>query len=357
MMGRTRVIPTVFRTVVATLLVHLLVFALVVGTVNPLGTLWGHWFPTATPVTRMTKMKLFAAWERQAPVRGLILGASRSMLLAPTAFSQARGLRYFNYALSAGTLEDVRIVMQLMDEQHVHLSEITLGVDAQMLTRYPPAHELTTDWEFARRLEGSPPTSEWKFKHGVQLAREAMTPRFIRAVGTSVMAALQHKEPLHHISDDGYLAYPLRDKQIAAGHYPRESMIKRCTRVIVDSLLVQYPSDPRRMAMLNAILDHARSEGIRVTLWYTPDHPDLIRTAALHPALDAWLRGVPDSLQRVAAVYGATFVNLHTIDTFDGDPNDYYDCAHFGHANEAKITAQLLAADRLGAGPALAHAP
>ena len=79
-------------------------------------------------------------------------------------------------------------------------------------------------------------------------------------------------------------------------------------------------------------------------LWLTPYHPDVFAATARHPALDAWIRGVPDSLQRIAAKHGVAFVNLQTIDKFDGDPTDFYDCVHFGNANAGKVTALLLAA-------------
>ena len=346
MTGRAQVIRTVAGTVAATVIVNVVLYALFVGTVNPLGTLWGDRFPRATLTTRHTKTKLFAAWQREAPVEGLIVGASRSLVLPPRAFSEATGFRFFNYALAAGTLEDIPVVLKIMDERHVSLRELVLGVDVQMLTRYAPAHELLTDWEFAPRYERKSPSAAWKIRHAAALARETLTPLFVKAVGTSIMAAVTHKEPLYRFHEDGLVDYASRERIVAAGKYPREAMIKKCTSVVLDSLLVQYPYDPRRIAMLDSILARARAEHIRVTMWLTPDHPDLVAGVARHPGLDAWVRGIPDSLGRIAATYGASFVNLHTIDTFGGDPNDYYDCAHFGRKNAAKVTERLLALEK-----------
>lgn len=347
MVDRQQVIATVLKTIAATLLVHVILVVILFGTVNPLGGFWGHRFPTATPITRIRKTQLFDAWQRQAPIQGLIVGASKSMKLAPKAFSQATGLRFFNFSLSAGTLEDVKIVMQLAEEKHARPREMVLGVDAQMLTRYGIADELTQDWEFARRLEERQPTIGWKLEHGAHLVREAMTPTFAQAVGTSIMAAINHREPLHHFYEDGYLDYLTRDRAIAAGRFPRAANIRRCTIEVVDSLRLQYPYDPHRMALLDSILDRARADSIRVTLWLTPYHPDVLTAVARYPQMAAWLRSVPDSLRKVAAAHGASFVNLQTIDLFDGDPNDFYDCVHFGNANAAKVTTHLLAARQL----------
>ena len=42
-------------------------------------------------------------------------------------------------------------------------------------------------------------------KQAALLAREAVTPKYVRAVGTLIMAAVRGTEPLHHIYEDGYL--------------------------------------------------------------------------------------------------------------------------------------------------------
>jgi hypothetical protein len=338
---RTTVIVTVVRTVLATVLVNVVLVALVFGTVNPLGTFWGDVFPTATPVTRKAKLAMFEKWRRQGPVEGVILGASRNMKLAPKAFTQATGLRYFNFSLAAATLEDVQVVQQILEEQHIRPREIVLGVDVAMLSKYPPAHEALSDWEFARRIEGAPPSTAWTFRHGAMLVRESLTPRFVKAVGTSIVAGIERKDPLHHFYADGYVDYRPRDRLIAEGHFPRKSLIKSCTKVVMGGFIAEHQFDPIRVAMLDSILARAGARGARVTLWLTPDHPDLANAVAQNPAIDTWNRAVPDTLQSVAARHGVTFVNLHSMESFGGDPDDYYDCAHFGNANAARITARL----------------
>jgi hypothetical protein len=347
---------TVVKTILATLAVYGLAAIVVIGTVNPFGSFWGDGFPTATPITRVRKTKLFEAWQRTAPVEGLILGASKSMKLSPKRFSDATGLRFFNYSLSAGSLEDVRIVLDLVKDRAARPRAVVIGVDAQMLTRAAPSYELLSDWEFARRLEERPATLGWKIEHGAGLVRDALTPWYARAVGTSITAKLEGKEPLHHFYADGYLDYRTRDRAIAAGTYPRARMIAACAREAVDSLRAQHPFDRARVALLDSILASARADGIQATVWLTPYHPLVFEGIARDPELDAWMRSVPDTVRRIAAAHGAAFVNLQTIDTFDGDPTDFYDCAHFGNANAERITQQLLRARAVGA-PAVASSP
>lgn len=353
---RRSIVAAVLTTIVVTLAVYALVAVLVVGTVNPFGSFWGDDFPTATPITRIRKTALFEARQRQAPVEGLILGASKSMKLSPARFSDATGLRFFNYSLSAGSLEDVKIVLGLAKDRAARPRAVVIGVDAQMLTRVEPSYELRSDWEFARRLEGRPLTLGWKVEHGASLLRDALAPWYARAVWTSITAKLDGKEPLHHFYADGYLDYRTRDRAIAAGTYPRARMIARCAREAVDSLRAQHPFDPARLALLDSILAGVRADGIQATVWLTPYHPLVYEGIARDPELDAWMRSVPDTLRRIAAAHGAAFVNLQTIDTFDGDPVDFYDCAHFGNANAERITQRLLTA-RAGGASAVASSP
>jgi hypothetical protein len=355
-MTERRLAGTVVRTIAGTLVVQAILVVLVVGTVNPFGSFWGDRFPTATPITRIRKTKLFEAWQREAPVEGFILGASKSMKLSPERFSRATGLRFFNYSVSAGTLEDIQAVLDLVKDRGARPRLLIIGVDAQILARGELPAELTSDWELSRRLQGRPASLGWKVEHGARLLRDAATPQYARGVWTAITAKINDKEPLHHFYADGYLDYRTRDRAIAAGTYPREKMISSCAREAVDSLRSQYPFDVRRLALLERILARARAEGIQVTLWVTPYHPEVFERIAREPKLDAWMQSVPDTVQRIAASNGAAFVNLQTIDTFDGDPVEFYDCAHFGNANAERITQQLLRAREAGA-PAVASSP
>ncbi|MEO8335547.1 MAG: SGNH/GDSL hydrolase family protein [bacterium] len=350
---RMTVLATVARTVLATVAINAVLVALVFGTVNPLGDFWGDIFPTATPVSRKAKLALFDDWRSHGPVDGVILGASRNMKLAPEAFTQATGLRYFNFSLAAATLEDVQVVQQILEEKHIRPREIVLGIDPALLSKVGPAHEALTDWEFARRIEGAPPSTGWTLRHGAELIRETLTPRFVKAVGTSIMAGVEKKDPLHHFYADGYVDYRPRDRLIAEGHFPRESLIKSCTKVVMGGFVTDHEFDPGHLAMLDSILARAVARGARVTLWLTPDHPDLANAVAQNPAIDAWNRAVPDTLRSVAARHGVPFVNLHALESFGGDPDDYYDCAHFGNANAARITTRLLEARGPSPAPSL----
>jgi hypothetical protein len=342
----------VLRTIAMTLLVHLAILVLVVGTVNPLGGLWGQSFPTTTPVTRFRKVQLFRAWHEKAPVQGLIMGSSRSMKLEPQVFTEGTGLRYFNFSVSAGVLEDVDAILGFVEERHAAPREIILGIDPPMLTTYVLPNELTSDWELAPRVERRQPTLGWKIEHGAQLMRDAFTPGYAREVGTSIVAAINHKQPLHYFHEDGYLEYRGWDRSIAAGRYDRAGAVRRCVSAFVDSLKSMHTFDRHRIALLDSVLDRARAKGIHVTLWLTPHHPDFYTTVARYPVLNAYLLALPDTLQRVATTHGVPFVNLRTIDRFGGDPNDYYDCTHVGPKNATLIARMLTAATQ--APPAVA---
>lgn len=341
---RRRIISVVVTTISWTLLANLALVILAFGTVNPLGGFWGDHFPTSVPVTRARKVKLFEAWDRRGPVQGLILGSSKSMKLEPSVFSRATGLRYFNFSLSAGMLEDVGPVMSFVEDQKAPVREMTLALDPQMFTGYNVPAELKDDWELAPRLEGRAPTFGWKVAHVADLLKEALSVSYANQVGISIMAAVRHKEPLHYFHADGYLEYRTRDRLIAAGRYNRAGAIAECADSFVDSLVKIHSFDPRQIALLDSILDRAHAHGIRVVLWITPGHPDLFARIAQHPEVAAFFRALPDTIRRIAAAHDVPVVNLQTIDLFGGDPDDFYDCVHFGAKNAALVTERLLAA-------------
>ena len=324
------------------LLACLLAVHLVFGAVNPLGSFWGHWFPTTTPAARMRKRALFDAWQQSGAVEGLILGSSRSMMLVPKAFAAASGRRFFNFAVSDGRLEDVDAILAYAAERNAPVREIVIGIDPLMLTPGALPQELRDDWVFAPRVEGRRNTVLWRIGHGARLVKESLRPSFVREVVTSVSAKLTHREPLHTFFVDGALEYQARDRAIAAGTYNRKSMIRKCIGEIMDSLKARHTFDPNKLALLGRILADARARNISVTLWMTPYHPDLLNAAAeREPRLAAWLAQAPDTIGRIAAPYGVTFVNLQTAGAFGGDPEDWYDCVHFRPANAARIMVRL----------------
>lgn len=331
------------------LLACLLAVHLVFGAVNPLGSFWGHWFPTTTPAARMRKRALFDAWQQSGAVEGLILGSSRSMMLAPKVFAAASGRRFFNFAVSDGRLEDVDAILAYAAERNAPVREIVIGIDPLMLTPGALPQELRDDWVFAPRVEGRRNTVLWRIGHGARLVKESLRPSFVREVITSVRATLTHKEPLHTFFSDGSLEYRARDRSIASGTYNRKGMIRKCIGEIMDSLKTRHTFDPNKLTLLGRILADARARNISVTLWMTPYHPDFFREAAeRQPRLAAWLAQAPDTIALIAASRGVALVNLQAIGAFGGDTEDWYDCVHFGPANAARILSRLRPAVREG---------
>jgi hypothetical protein len=346
------VVRTVIKTVLLTLAAHLAIIVIVFGTVNPFGWLWGERFPTATANTRPRKVRLYESWRQAEPVSGLIMGSSRSHQLPPQAFSRATGLRFFNFSVEIAMPEDFLAILDFVEERQQPPRVLVLGIDHTMLQTYPLTEELATDWELSWRVEHRRPTTGWKVEHGAQLLRKALTPGFARAVGSSIDAAVRHKEPMNHFRADGVVDYPPKDRAIAAGRYDRPFNIDRCVREFMKSLEIPRGYDPRRIALIDSLISHAKARGTQVVLWLTPLHPALYAETAARPAIDAWLRTVPDTLALIAQRHGVPFVNLWKVEDFGGDANDFYDCAHVGPKNVALLTEQLIAAIPNTASPA-----
>src|SRR5256714_1932122 len=226
------VISTVLKTIIGTLLVQLTLVVLVFGTVNPEGDLWGNVFPTVTPVSRAQKIRLLAAWEKRAPVQGLIIGSSRSMELDPAAFQKATGHRYFNFGVTRGTAEDVDAILTLVERRYARPRELVLDIDPVMLSDYGLPSELTDNWVMDPIIEHQRPTLKWRIEHAGRLLRKSLTPDYAREVGMSILAAIRNANTLREFRPDGRVVYRTRDKEIAEGGYDRDGQLLQRIKAI-----------------------------------------------------------------------------------------------------------------------------
>lgn len=319
----------------------LLVF-LVFGTVNPFGWFWGTHFLTTTPVTRARKRDLLEAWNRKAPVLGLVLGSSQSMKLDPELLARRSGLRYFNFAVSSGTFVDAYTILDYVAERKVPIRQVILGVDPWMFGPEKIAPELLDDWVLSPRIDDHRPTTLWKIGHVARLFGETFTLSSIREVPASIRATRLGLEPLHSFLDNGYLEYRERDRRKAAGTYPLGSMIKDCLGYVTQGTVTAQANPTARLAFFDRTLDRARSMGIDVTVWVPPRHPRLYALLDSVPQYRDWRARMMDLIRKESLAHGARFVDLSTIDKIGGDTLDWYDCVHYGAGNATRATERLL---------------
>jgi len=341
---------TFLRRFLASLLGLSAVVFFVFGTVNPFGWFWGHRFLTTTPITRGQKQILLDAWQRQAPVQGLVMGSSQSMKLDPDTLSRRTGLRYFNFAVSAGRIEDDYALLDYTAQRGIPTREIIVGVDPWMLGPGVLSHELLDDWELAPRVLDRRPTLLWKIGHGARLIHQALTLSYAREVLTSIRATRNHWTPLHTFFANGYMEYQGRDRQRAAGTYPFNALLRQCLTDVRENTPAASHLDSTEIGYLARTLDRARGMGIAVILWIPPKHPSVYAMLDSVPEYRRWLGQAVDTIRRVAEAHGARFVDLSSIDKFGGDSLDWYDCMHYGAGNATRITDRLLESHAAGPG-------
>src|SRR5947209_1539844 len=106
-----------------------LVYCVLLSVIDPWRHFGGHWFPQIVPVPVHEKLPLFARYQQTAPVTGLILGSSRSMILPPAALDRLTGLRFFNAGVFGGLPEDHLAVYRLLFEQGARPTVLFLGLE------------------------------------------------------------------------------------------------------------------------------------------------------------------------------------------------------------------------------------
>ncbi|MEO8224504.1 MAG: hypothetical protein ABI661_06840 [Gammaproteobacteria bacterium] len=332
---------TFLRRFLVSLLGCFVVVLLIFGTVNPFGWFWGRHFLTTTPVTRARKQVLLDAWNRKAPVEGLVFGSSQSMKLDPALLTQLTGRRFFNFAVSSGRIEDAYALLDYVGERHLPIKQVLMGVDPWMFGPGDLSPELTDDWQLSARVNDRRPTLPWKIGHGARLVANALTLSYARQVIISIQATRAGREPLHSFFDNGYLEYRDPDRRRAAGTYKLDPQIRQCIGEVMENTVTAHIVDSTRFNLFARTLDRARAMGIAVTVWIPPRHPRLYAVLDTVPTYRSWRAHAADSIRSVAEAHGARFVNLSTIDRFGGDTLDWYDCVHYGAANARLVTARL----------------
>jgi hypothetical protein len=337
------------------------------------GTLW--WLDPISVTGRQTRFsivenggvrqaKLDLMQELKSPPDVLVLGSSRSMKLDPADIERVSGATAFNGAVSGGTTKDMFLYASYAEElwggegEYPHLvlgvvhdvfrDEGTAALDPRLkkfLPRaaqdHPPlevAKQLLTvktveaGWRASREVV---PRDGWSSllhptegvgRHDAALAttgkqkgnqRENLSARGMQQFDPSV----DYKRPL--------------DKRVET---QMRSFVERSFQADADYTGV----DEGGLDYLVKMIRIANSHGDVPTLWVTPFNPEAIQylPAEEYERRDTKFRDTIRELQRDKALR-FEFVDLADLDTFGGDPDEFYDGIHMTPKNTELVIEHL----------------
>ena len=300
-------------------------------------------FPQVQANSRRVKVEELGRFGQTAPITGLILGSSRSMLLAPQEFDRRTGLRFFNAGVFSGTAEDFLSLYRHSRRLGHHPQVIVLGLDPAAIYEGDPTEELTANLPLTAALANEPTTGWTTFWHQLRLYKRMLRPQAIVEVASSVAWRAQPPEPRNSFDADGLLHERKTDQAIQSGAYDFPAELERSRRQMMASLESFRGLSPRRTQWIEALLDEAAADQARVVIWLPPIHPTLRQTMAGLPHA----RAADDLARRfttgLAERYPIQVIDLTDPATFGGNPDRWYDSIHISPHDAGKIARQLAA--------------
>lgn len=319
-----------------------LTYAAVITVVNPRREFGPTLFPEVIPNSRGMKIAYYGAYNRAAPVHGLILGSSTSMQLSPATFDSLTGERYFNFAVFAGRPEDELAIYRLLRRQGAPIRQVIIGVDVQVFDpNLPIAGDFNDNIDLRSSLAGTNPTSLDRLVEAGTEYKNAMSFSYALDILTSLKVAVRPTLPEHAFDPNGRIHSPLWDSQRAAGKFDLAGMVDRCSSGVLKGAVAYDHLDTTRVRQLGELLTEIQQDSVALTLWLPPFHPRLAEAIAQSPEAAANAERARQAVVDLARSHDVRLVDLSLISSFAGDTAHWYDCIHYGPDDADRIAALL----------------
>jgi hypothetical protein len=306
--------------------------------VNPRGEFPGARFPQPQPNFRAIKLATLDQYALAHHADGVILGSSRAAKLDPEDLRRRYGLEFFNMSVLGADAEDYLATWRLFVRREGVPRMLLIGLDVDAFAKGGRSVQFSHNLTFLSAFNGTTPTPIKRVRHTARVMMEAVNLDYLHDVGLGLWGAVRRPEQKFGFRPDGVLMYPRSDRLRAAGELDLPRVVTACVANFMDKSLAV---DPARFAALKRVLQEARAGHTRVIIWLTPFHPELAAALAqdsLHRNLLASFRELAHGLE---SQYGVEVHDLSNMNSFDGDPADWYDCVHFGRENARRIEAAL----------------
>jgi hypothetical protein len=322
-----------------------------VRAVDPRGEFGTHWLPPSINNARVSKQDLFARYSAVSPVEGLVLGSSRSMQLSPRRLEERTHLRFFNFAVNDGTVEDFLAIFRWVSRQDQDLRHIIIGVDGYALFNGPMNDDLVRNETLLDAFLGYPegfPSLRVRRDRDASLYGAVFALPYLKA--TLYSLALQTTPgwvpPATFEDPDGVLREAKIERRIAAGTFQLDLPSG------ISSMRGYFerpgPFSEERRRTLEQLVREARDRGIQVTLWMTCLHPVVIESLARDTPYLTMLATTRSVLDDLSARYGADVHDLSAPDKFGGLPDGFFDGGHIDPHNATHIVDALTEGKTIG---------
>ncbi len=290
-------------------------------------------------VVDWTESKLNMLDDQDDPPATLILGSSRAMAISP-GYTVESGLApgpAFSLAIPSSTWQDQQLLLEHLVSEGTQPETLVVALELDPRADAPLISATSTAYP---RLTGtqSPLDEISKIGRAFSISGILDTARVLYANHVT-----RHTVEQMVLLDDGGTAFPAAFEERQAAH--RVDLEHGMALQLRHQIAPYYDTDDaatRFMAFAEELADQA-SDGSRVHVFLPPVHPKL--AAVLDERLP-WIG--PYEEQAVAALKGLcsdhfTVYDYRNIETFDGDPDDFFDGWHYLDDNAVRIVDAMAA--------------
>jgi hypothetical protein len=321
----------------------LLLIALVNWLVNPYGQYAPRFFRPIVQESRSEKVQLFNALESQPA--GLILGSSRAMKFEPEYLHQKSSIRFFNFAVNHGRPEDFLAILRMYQQRYGQSPKrVLIGVDVAALDDVIPSDaRIAAEPTLHRHVKDVLPWGD-EFDRVSQLLSFQQSASSIQSIKLSTGLAKTRTQEVQFDSD-GVIQYLARQKQIDEGTFDLAAGLQYNAREFTAVFSRLKRLSKTRLGILRETLRHCKDNGCHVDLFVTVNHPELRKILAEKTQFLSLEATAIESIREICTEMNANFFNFGSIETFDGDSNDFVDGIHPRESNTRKMIDRMLSED------------
>ncbi|HEY3417950.1 MAG TPA: hypothetical protein VGM23_13790 [Armatimonadota bacterium] len=336
-----------FRAFLASLLLFIIGYLLLVVLMDPRGDFHTGRFPVVIMDSREVKMHLFLAENARAPIQGLILGSSRSMKLNPADFAEMKHLRFFNFAVDNARTEDYLAIYRWVRRQGARPKILVIGLDVEALHNDDqPDERLTRNDLLYREVNGKQPLIPALDAplQGVKRYKRSFTNTYAGDVLKSVLLVARHADttPAMSFEKDGYLRYVRWERMKRAGTFDLQKEIAVSIAEYGRRLHTMTGLSHRRKQQLTELIREVKADGGYVAIWLTNLHPEVTDQLAKTTAYPLIVQEIQAYLKELNTDGHVCVRDYHDPRLYGGSLTDWYDGAHVGEMNARLIVAGLL---------------
>jgi len=319
---------------------------------NGTGLFPSSFFPATTERAWKTR-RLDESVRDCRPPKVIILGSSRVMQLQPKYVQAVTGRTTFNYGVSGATPTDWLAQLRYLLKIGCTPESIILGIDENafgtkafsgdelfghigLFLEVPFPKNVETVCSVIRRCDiGTTRASLTRL-----LRRIPLVDRTLQALGRPgrpTNASPNIEEADAFFLEDGYFIYCHHMRAKVKGTFDLQDGIDKRVRAYGEVIRAAIlKPDSRSQKEFEAFLSVARANGIEVRVFVTPFHPDFERQVFDEKMREA-RHQLRQDLRNTSASFGASFVDLSDVSSYEGDPNQFYDAYHQTTVNTQRM--------------------